>query len=136
MEPLSLFTGFLIGAFTGAAGSYLADKYTDKRRGLESRKAEDQLWESVCKKFPALIKEMQEDFKVPENSGVRKFFVTKSNYSLNASEKSFVYYKDVHADITAAMLYLQDIGYIEDITPSNCPMYRMYEHFAEKLKEA
>lgn len=134
MEPLSLFTGFLVGAFTGAAGTYLSDKYTDKRRDIESRKAEEKTWESVCKRFPKLIKEMQEDFKDPENSGVRRFFITERNRSINASEKSFAYYKSDHPDISAAMLYLEDVGYIQDITPSNCPMYRMYEHFVDRLK--
>lgn len=32
MDPLALAIGFLVGAFTGASGQYLAAKYTDKRR--------------------------------------------------------------------------------------------------------
>ena len=67
MDPISLFTGFLIGAFTGAAGAYLADKYTDKRREKESRKEDDELWLDVCKRFPWLIDEMIDDFKNTDN---------------------------------------------------------------------
>jgi hypothetical protein len=55
MEPISIFTGFLIGAFTGAAGAYLADKYTDIRRDKESRESEDVLWQDVRGRFPNLI---------------------------------------------------------------------------------
>lgn len=120
----------------GAAGAYLADKYTDKRRNSEAIKAGEELWKNVCNKFPSLIKVMQEDFRSPENHSVRKFFVTRSSHMISPAEYSFAYYTDVHPDISAAMLYLQDIGYIQDITSGSCPMYRMYEHFADRLKNA
>jgi len=136
MDPQSLITGFLVGAFTGAAATYLADKYTDKRRSKESLKKEELLWKDVNQRFPKLIAEMIEDFQKPEFSGVRKFFVKSQNSMINSTEIHFEYHTDVHSDISAAMLYLQDIGYIEDITPGRCPMYRMYEHFVDRLKSA
>lgn len=134
MDPLSLLIGFLVGAFTGAAGAYLADKYTDKRRTKELKTKEDELWEEVLNRFPQLITEMAKDFKNPDNSGVRKFFVKSSTTTVNSGERSFEYHTDVHPNIGAAMFYLADIGYIEDITSGNCPIYRMYEHFVDRLK--
>ena len=79
---------------------------------------------------------MVEDFKDPKNTDVRQFFVKSSKSSVNAIEKSFEYHTDIHTNISAAMHHLEDVGYIEDITPGNCPMYRMYEHFVDRLKNA
>ncbi|WP_299022606.1 hypothetical protein [uncultured Photobacterium sp.] len=134
MDLVSVGIGFIGGIFTGAAGTYFGNKYTDIRHKKEAMKAEISLWKELEKKFPTLINEMKDDFSKPENSGVRKFFIKEKNTIVNNSEHSFEYHTDVHTDLTAAILYLVDLELIEDITPSNCPMYRFREKFVDYLK--
>lgn len=135
MDLLSLAVGFLIGGFTGATGTYLGNKFTDQRRASEAKKFADADWQKLKKKFPAIIDEMIEDINGQNSIGVRKFFVTQKGVRINKSEPAFEYYSDVHPDLHAAIMYMEDLGYIEDITPGNCPMYRFYEHFYDLLKQ-
>jgi hypothetical protein len=93
----------------------------------------DEEWNNLIKKFPTIIREMATDVKNPDFVGVRSFFVKKSNLMVNSSEPRFEYHTDVHPDLSAAIFYLEDIGYIQDITPGNCPMFRFYESFYDKL---
>jgi hypothetical protein len=136
MDIFSLTVGFLVGSFTGAAGTYLGNKYTDIRRSKETNSLEDQQWKNLLSRFPNIIQEMIEDVKNPDFIGARKFFITESNTMVSKAEPSFEYHTDVHPELNAAILYLEDIGYIQDITPGNCPMYRFYEDFYERLKNA
>lgn len=66
---------------------------------------------------------------------MREFFVKNSRTTINRDELCFEYHTDVHSDIGAAIRYLKELGYIEDITPGNCPMYRMREHFVDLLRD-
>ncbi|WP_217522117.1 hypothetical protein, partial [Vibrio metschnikovii] len=134
MDLISVGIGFLGGIFTGAAGTYFGNKYTDIRHNKEARKAQLNLWQEIESKFPHLIKEMKNDFSSPKNHGVRKFFVKSKGTTVNSTEPSFEYHTDVHLDLSAAILYLEDLGLIEDITPGNCPMYRFKERFVDYLK--
>ncbi|POP51536.1 hypothetical protein [Zhongshania marina] len=135
MDPFTLVVGFVVGAFTGAAGHYLGAKYTDKRRIKESSSNRQAQWDEVKNRFPAIIAEMMEDAKHPELQGVREFFVKSSRTSVNRDEPCFEYHTDVHEDIGPAVSYLEELGYIEDVTPGNCPMYRMKEHFIDLLRQ-
>ncbi|MGK8439979.1 hypothetical protein ACRS3X_22045 [Ectopseudomonas hydrolytica] len=49
MDFLSLSIAFLSGAFTGAAGNYLADKFTDARRENKEAAALKKLWKDIKK---------------------------------------------------------------------------------------
>lgn len=134
MDPLTLTVGFVVGAFTGAAGQYLGTKYTDKRRSKEASSLEDSQWADVERRFPAVIAEMKEDVKAPALQSVREFFVKCSGSIINRNEPYFEYHTDKHSDLTAAIRYLEELGYVEDITSSNCPMFRMKESFIDRLR--
>lgn len=136
MDPFALVIGFLVGAFTGAAGQYLAAKYTDKRRAKEASSSQRAQWSEVEKRFPAIIAEMKEDARNSEFQSVREFFVKSSRTTINRDEPCFEYHTDIHSDIRAAVRHLEELGYIEDITPGNCPMYRMREHFVDLLRHS
>lgn len=136
MDLFTLAVGFVVGTFTGASGQYLATKYTDKRRSKEASSAQRDQWNDIEKRFPAIIEEMKEDAKNPELQSVREFFVKSSRTTVNRDEPFFAYYTDVHNDIGAAVRYLEEQEYIEDVTPGNCPMYRMREHFVDQLRNS
>ena len=134
MDLLSLAVGFVVGTFTGAATHYLGEKYTDKRRSIELASKHDELWADLVRRFPRVIAEMKEDVQKPNLLANREFFVKSSGTSVNRSKPYFEYHTDVHSDLGAAISYLQELGFIEDITPGNCPMYRMREHFVDRLR--
>jgi len=94
----------------------------------------DKEWDLLCQNFPEVIEEMKKDVRNPDFDGIRKFFIKEKTSVVNTSEPHFEYYPESHHNLTAAVNYLEDLGYIEDITPGNCPMYRMREHFVDKLK--
>lgn len=136
MDIFSLTIGFIVGAITGAAGHYLGEKYTDKRRSKELASALNKEWADLESRFPKIIAEMKEDVKKPEFANVREFFVKSSRTTVNRSGPSFEYHTDVHSDVNAAIAHLEELDYIVDITPGNWPMYRMREHFVDKLRNA
>ena len=134
MDFFSLAVEFLTGAFTGAAGNYLADKYTDVRREKEEKKKSKKVWKEVKSRFPAIIEEMEQDLKREGMSGARVFFV-KQSYTVMGfvSEPCFEYHTDTHVDLTAAVHFPLDLGLLKDITPGNTPMYRMREPLIDLL---
>ena len=136
MDLLSLAIGFVVGTFTGAAGHYLGEKFTDKRRSKELASEYDERWANLTRRFPKVIAEMKEDVQNPNLLAVREFFVKSSGTTVNRSKPCFEYHTDVHTDLGAAISYLEELGFIEDITPGNCPMYRMREHFVDRLRNA
>ncbi|MEZ9388347.1 hypothetical protein AB4181_14345 [Vibrio lentus] len=72
MDFISVGVGFLGGIFTGAAGTYFGNKYTDVRREKEAKKLEIKLWKELELKFPNIIQEMKDDFGRHGNQEIRK----------------------------------------------------------------
>ena len=136
MDIFSLAVGFVVGAITGAAGHYLGEKYTDKRRSKELVSALDKEWADLERRFPEIIAEMKEDVKKPEFATVRQFFVKSSRTTVILSEPSFEYHTDVHLDLAPAIAYLEELWHIVNVTSGNCPKYRMREQFVDKLRNA
>jgi hypothetical protein len=135
MDIISITVGFLIGTATGAAGKYFSDKYTDQRREKKAAKEELRLWTEIEHRFPALIAEMRQDFNDPEHVGVRVFFVRPSTSLIGLKqEPSFDYFTDEHQELMAAIKYLEENGFIQEITPGNCPMYRAKERLVDRLR--
>ena len=125
---------FLIGTATGAAGTYFAEKYTDKRRRIEASKEEDALFAKMAIAMPDLLNEMRTDILVPEHSAWREFFVIPKDACLWPSANSFFYEDDGNNSYLSKTGTLEEHGYVVDITPDNAPKFRMTEHFVEKLR--
>ncbi|MEN5347404.1 hypothetical protein ABE599_27135 [Achromobacter mucicolens] len=134
MDILSLALGFLIGTATGAAGNYIADKYTDVRREKKATKERMKLWRDVEARFPEIIAEMRADFSSSEGRGVRAFFVKESNTLIAfTSEPSFEYHTDKHPNLRAAVLLLAHHGFVSDMSLGKTPMYRVHESLVDQL---
>ena len=134
MDIFSLAVGFLVGAITGAAGNYLADKYTDVRRDKKAAKKQAELWRDAERRFPAVIFEMRAAFADPDSKGIRAFFVKDSRTMIGfLSEPCFEFHTGKHPDLQAAVLHLERLGLISDITLGNCPMYRVHEELVDWL---
>ena len=134
MDGFSLLVGFVVGSATGAAGGYFAEQFTDVRRKKKEIKEKELLWQEIESRFAELINEMRVDFSDPEHRNTRAFFVKSSKTSIGMlSEPCFEYHTDKIDNLLAAVLFLEREGFISDITPGNCPMYRMHEHFVDRL---
>ena len=90
---------FLVGALTGAAGVYLGNKYTDRRREGEARKKEREQFQSVRDQMPQLIAEMKEDLSKPGQQLIREFFLSRRERTLNPGSPCFIYYEIDHENI-------------------------------------
>lgn len=134
MDIFSLAVGFVVGGLTGATGTYFGNKYTDIRRANEEIKQSKIDWKDLCNRFPTILNEMREDVSKIENKDIRRFFVCKSTSTISKSEPSFEYYTDVHSNLNAVISYLEELGYIENITTGHCPIYRFREKFIDKLR--
>lgn len=135
MDFESLAVGFLTGAVTGAVGNFLADKYTDTRREKKAVRDVERQWEDLERRYPAILSEMRKDVLNPDSNAARAFFLKSSGTIIAfTSEPALEYFTDVHEELRPAMLMLEQLGYITDITPGNTPMYRMHEHFVDRLK--
>lgn len=122
---------FLIGTFTGAAGKYLADKYTDKRRDKEKESGIRKTFISVADKMPELIKEIQEDLSKPDCMLIREIFILPNDrVGFNSGgERYLFYFEEQHENLMHKMKLLENYGFIYDVTHTNTPKYRMTEEF-------
>lgn len=135
MDALSTLTGFVVGAFTGAAGTYLGNKYTDKRREQQRIKERVERWKDIERKFPSLISEMREDLSKPGCKDYRAFFVVTNLTIITGSpEPSFAYHIKDHTNLQAAVEHLQRSGYICKIpTGTRSDHYRIHERLVDAL---
>jgi len=127
-----------LGAFTGAAGKYLADKYTDKRRSKEKETGKRKIFLNLAEKMPELIKEMQEDLSKPEWMVIREFYILPNDrVSFNSGgERCLFYYEDQHENLKHKIKLLVNNGFVGDVTHTNTPKYRMIEEFVECVIKA
>lgn len=133
-DPTSMFVGFLVGAFTGAAGGYLADKYTDQRRKQEETKQSRRKFDAVCHQMPDFIKEMRDD--LTQKPHVREFFLLEegSAFGIKNSD-AFVYRFSEKRPVRSWAKILENQGYVIEITPKSTPKYRMAKEFVNLIQE-
>jgi hypothetical protein len=126
---------FLAGAFTGAAGKYLADKFTDQRHRQESRAAAEATFQRVQRAMPALIADIKADLAV--HPYVRELAVLPTETTgYNSDHTVFCYSDEQHPNIVGHVVLLEAAGFVEDhSTPTN-PVFRMSEDFVERTKRS
>jgi hypothetical protein len=134
MDIVSTLVGFLIGTATGAAGTYFADNYTDKRREQELSRVTSRIQRDTEQRFPNVATARRSDFSQSENRHIRAFFIKRSSASMGkASEPCFECHPDKHPGSRAAVLHLEQHGFVSDISSGNTPMYRVHEKLVDAL---
>ena len=84
----------------------------------------------IQNQMPSLIAEIKADLSTDDGKHVREFFVLKKGQILGGSEKPrFAYYEEDHANLRGMLDVLENRNLIIDVTPKNCPVYRMTEEF-------
>jgi len=100
MDYFSLSVGFLIGAATGAAGTYFGNKYTDQRRKKEQKKEQAVSFNKLWQNHSLLLTEMSSDLKLESSHFSREFYAIskRKNYNLKKGE-NLVYYIEEHDNL-------------------------------------
>ena len=127
---------FLLGAFTGAAGKYLADRYTDQRRSQELTTQLYKQFVDVSSKMPTLIEEMQDDLNSPDLAVIREFYIIRNkrvSFFGKDKETYFVYYEEKHDNLIHKVNLLENNGFVYDVSSTRTPKYRMTENFVELI---
>ena len=130
---LSHLISFLSGAFMGASGKYLADRFTDQRRRQEASRESKKRFHTVRQQMPDLIDEMHQDLNEPGNESMRHFVISPTE-SVRLNVRAFVYYEDRHPDLRDKATILENHGFIFEETTGKLPRYRMTEEFVGLLR--
>ena len=138
MEPWGThFIAFLFGTVTGAAGSYFASKYTDRRREKEDTKKVETVFQRVKEMMPDLIQEMKTDFSNPDCLSVREFVILSNNkVGFRGDKARFVYFEEEHYDLRGKASVLENHGFIYDVSRGHAPTYRVTEQFWDLVRNA
>jgi hypothetical protein len=139
-DPSSLFdvthlVTFLGGAAVGSAGTYLADRFTDQRRAQEIASSHKKRFAELNKIMYALFKEMVDDLKADKSCAIREFVILPNERVMfNSNTPRFVYYEVKYPNIRNQVALLAEVGYVQDVTVGNAPIFRMQESFVAMLK--
>lgn len=139
LESIASHAGtFLAGVLLGACGTYLADKYTDRRREQEAAAARDRQFQEAFNRSRRLCEQMRSDVNTAELSMIRSFYVLRSRRLVfNApSERYLAYYEDEHEQLRDQIALLEDDGAVTLVRDGNCPQYRFAEDFVAWLRSS
>lgn len=126
---------FLLGAATGAAGTYLADKATDSRREKQATKGRMKRFNALHAEMPELIDEMAADLRTPAAALLRELAIIPGRgVTFNTLEPILLYYESEHPNLRAKARLLADAGFVVDSNASHVPRYRISAEFAELLQ--
>lgn len=136
LDVVSSAVGFVVGVATGAVGSYLGNRLTDRRREREKSTADRNSFASIREQMPGLITEIKSDLEGEGGQVVREFFVIeRRSIAMGRSSKPrFAYYVEDHLQLHGQLEILENRGYIIDVTPGNTPVFRMTEEFVDLVR--
>ncbi len=126
---------FVIGALSGAAGQYLATKYTEKRQRKEAQQEISKSFEKLHRMMPNLFTEMIHDLSQPGNEIVREVVLLPNERVIfNSGDKQrFAYYADKHKNLQNMFDILVEHGFVQNTTPGDTSIYRLTEEFVNLL---
>jgi hypothetical protein len=128
---------FLGGTAVGAAGKYLADRFTDQRREQEAARKERRRFKELQTLMPDLFREMAKDLRNDADGLTREFVLLSSRVTAfdGRGKPRFAYFETEHPQQRSQIDLLRTEGYLEDATIQDIPIFRMSEHFVRLLKE-
>lgn len=126
---------FLGGTAVGAAGKYLADRFTDQRHKSEQEATEREKFLHVKTLMPKLLQEMQDDLQKQEDLHIREFVVLPARtFTFNHDRPRFEYFQTDHPSAVNQVSILVGEGYVEELNDNQFPIYRLREDFVQRLK--
>lgn len=134
----SIFTfssGFLVGALTGAAGQYLADRFTDQRRSRDSKRASTRALRLLEDEIPDLFKALRAD--VIDDPTVRLCVVVPSpGVKFHAGDAYFAYAETEIPNVRNKFLILANRGHVDERLGYDLPLFVLTEDFVTALKSS
>lgn len=125
---------FLGGAMVGAAGTYMADRFTDQRRKGEAREDDRKRFENLYRQMPEFFAEIAADLEAKPELLIREFVVLPSpNVNFNHDKPRFQYYESAHIEIGNYVPLLVQTGYVDVMRSTGTPIYRLRENFVRHI---
>lgn len=85
--------------------------------------------------MPGLISEMRNDVRQDATELVRELVILPNPHVIFGDGKPrFAYFESEHAGLRLQVDWLEEMGLIVDVTPSNTPIYRITTEFARWLR--
>jgi len=118
---------FLLGA--GVGGLLVAN-----RVGRSSRNQPSKALRRLYKEYPKFFDEVRAELGKAEFRDVREFAIVESAQITFVSENvRLVYYEDELPNLKEIAVALEEHGFIDEVTPSKTPLYRMRDSFVSAL---
>jgi hypothetical protein len=128
---------FLLGSAVGAAGTYMADRFTDQRRMAEAKRSANESFERVSKLMPELIAEIRTDLLANKEHVLREFVILHSErLRFNHDKPRIELYESKLPAAKNQVAVLVSAGYVSVVRATDIPIYRLEEHFVAKLENA
>jgi len=133
-DLVSALTGFLLGTATGAAGRYLADRSTDQRRRRESQAQALNQLASIRARASELLAEIEADLR--KSPHLRELILLPNErMQYTHAQDRVVIYEESQPKARSQLTLLEGIGYIEQVSNGDFPLYRLRESFATALTD-
>lgn len=115
-----------------------SDSETAAARALERRRSPESEPDAVFleaeRRMPELIAEMREDVRGDDTQLIREIVILYSrNVRFGGSKPRFLYFETEHPHLRLKIDWLEEMGFLVDITPGNTPLYRMVPEFIDAL---
>lgn len=125
---------FLEGTAIGAAGTYMADRFTDQRRKQELRRETKDGFGRLRQQMSDLLDEICHDLKQSKDIIYRELVIlpTERN-TFNHDRPRLVYYETKHPNLKSQIEILVESGYLRNVSTTDWPIYRMGEKFVELM---
>jgi hypothetical protein len=82
-----------------------------------------------------LLSEIQKDLNQDKTGLIRELVVLSSpTVIFNNTKPRFVYYESKHPNLQLIIDRLEDMGFVDDVTYGNTPMYRMTPDFVAAVR--
>jgi hypothetical protein len=120
---------FLLG---GVAGAIFVSRRAGGGSGSQDPRKSLQ---RVYRESPKFFDDLRDELDRPEFRHVREFAILESSRVTFVSENlRFVYYEEDIPDLRALATRLEDLGYLDEVSPGKTPIFRLRENFVEALK--
>jgi len=132
-------SAFLAGTITGAAGKYLADRFTDQRRTRESEATDRRRLKDLEAVMPDLLNEIRTDLRADTSRTKREFILLPNDRIQYTHPKlRFVYYESKHPDARNQISLLCQAGFADALfstETSRFPLFQFTERFIQLVSK-
>lgn len=126
---------FLGGTAVGAAGKYLADRFTDQRHKNEAKAEANAQFSEIANQMPAFLAEVRTDLASHPELAIREFVVLPvRGVVFNHDRARFEYFESEHPAVANFVAMLLEAGYVEVLRATGTPIYRFKEPFVSRVR--